>query len=89
MRDIKFLLLLVPCLFFLASEGREIVLPQTPFSTYEDTEGTISLPFPVLQENDREFFMSLSMVATTSNHLEVALGSDKNRIFYRWIFGSC
>ena len=89
MRDIKFLLLLVPCLFFLASEGREIVLPQTPFSTYEDTEGTISLPLPALQENDREFFMSLSMVATTSNHLEVALGSDKNRIFSRWIFGSC
>lgn len=87
MRDIKFLLLLVSCLFFLASEGREIVLPQTPFSTYEDTEGTISLP--ALQENDREFFMSLSMVATTSNHLEVALGSDKNRIFSRWIFGSC
>ena len=87
MRDIKFLLVLVPCLFFLMSEGREIVLPQTPFFTYEDTEGTISLP--ALQENDREFFMSLSMVATTSNHLEVALGSDKNRIFSRWIFGSC
>ena len=89
MSFLKFMMLFFFFLFFLASEGREIVLPQTPFSTYEDTEGTISLPLPVLQENDREFFMSLSMVATTSNHLEVALGSDKNRIFYRWIFGSC
>ena len=87
MSFLKFMMLFFFFLFFLASEGREIVLPQTPFFTYEDTEGTISLP--ALQENDREFFMSLSMVATTSNHLEVALGSDKNRIFSRWIFGSC
>ena len=55
MSFLKFMMLFFFFLFFLASEGREIVLPQTPFSTYEDTEGTISLPLPALQENDREF----------------------------------
>ena len=75
----RFLSFLFFSLFFLISEGREILLPQTPVSTYEDTESSVSAQFPALDENDREFTLSLSLMATASNHLEVAFGLDKNR----------
>ena len=75
----RFLSFLFFCLFFLISEGREVLLPQTPLSTYEDTESSVSVQLPALKENDREFSLSLSLKATASNHLEVALGLDKNR----------
>ena len=60
-------------------EAREILLPQTPVSAYEDTESSVSAQLPALDENDREFSLSLSLMATASNHLEVAFGLDKNR----------
>ena len=75
----RFLSFLFFSLFFFISEGREILLPQTPVSTYEDTESSISAQLPALDENDREFSLSLSLIATASNHLEVAFGLDKNR----------
>ena len=75
----RFLSFLFFSLFFLISEGREVLLPQTPVSAYEDTESSVSVKLPVLKENDREFSLSLSLMATASNHLEVALGVDKNR----------
>ena len=75
----RFLSFLFFSLFFLISEGREVVLPQTPFPTYEDTESSVSAQLPALDENDREFSLSLSLMATASNHLEVAFGLDKNR----------
>ena len=75
----RFLSFLFFSLFFLISEGREILLPQTPVSTYEDTESSVSVQLPFLKENDREFSLSLSLIATASNHLEVAFGLDKNR----------
>ena len=75
----RFLSFLFFSLFFLISEGREVVLPQTPFPTYEDTESSVSVQLPFLKENDREFSLSLSLMATASNHLEVAFGLDKNR----------
>ena len=75
----RFLSFLFFSLFFLISEGREVLLPQTPVSMYEDTESAISVPFPAFDENDREFSLSLSLMATASNHLEVAFGLDKNR----------
>ena len=75
----RFLSFLFFSLFFLISEGREILLPQTPVSTYEDTESSVSAQLPALDENDREFTLSLSLMATASNHLEVAFGLDKNR----------
>ena len=75
----RFLSFLFFSLFFLISEGREILLPQTPVSTYEDTESSVSVQLPALKENDREFSLSLSLMATASNHLEGAFGLDKNR----------
>ncbi len=75
----RFLSFLFFSLFFLISEGREVLLPQTPVSMYEDTESAISVPFSAFDENDREFSLSLSLMATASNHLEVAFGLDKNR----------
>ena len=75
----RFLSFLFFSSFFFISEGREVLLPQTPVSTYEDTESSVSVQLPVLKENDREFSLSLSLIATASNHLEVAFGLDKNR----------
>ena len=75
----RFLSFLFFSSFFFISEGREVLLPQTPLSTYEDTESSVSVQLPALKENDREFSLSLSLKATASNHLEVALGLDKNR----------
>ena len=75
----KILMFLFICSIFFMIEAREILLPQTPVSTYEDTEPTISVQLPALKENDREFSLSLSLIATASNHLEVAFGLDKNR----------
>ena len=75
----RFFSFLFFCLFFFISEGREVLLPQTPVSTYEDTESSVSVQLPVLKENDRKFSLSLSLMATASNHLEVAFGLDKNR----------
>ena len=51
----KFLSFLFFCSFFLISEGRELILPQTPVFTHEDTESAISVQLPALDENDREF----------------------------------
>ena len=75
----KILMFLFICSIFFMIEAREILLPQTPVSTYEDTESSISAQLPALDENDREFSLSLSLIATASNHLEVAFGLDKNR----------
>ena len=75
----KILMFLFICSIFFMIEATEILLPQTPVSTYEDTESSISAQLPALDENDREFSLSLSLIATASNHLEVALGLDKNR----------
>ena len=75
----KILMFLFICSIFFMIEAREILLPQTPVSTYEDTESSVSVQLPVLKENDREFSLSLSLMATASNHLEVAFGLDKNR----------
>ena len=75
----KILMFLYICSIFFMIEAREILLPQTPVSTYEDTESSISAQLPALEENDREFSLSLSLMATASNHLEVAFGLDKNR----------
>ena len=78
-KKIRFLSFLFFSLFFLISEEREILLPQTPVSAYEDTESSVTAQLPALDENDREFSLSLSLMATASNHLEVAFGLDKNR----------
>ena len=75
----KILMFLYICSIFFMIEAREILLPQTPVSTYEDTESSVSAQLPALDENDREFSLSLSLMATASNHLEVAFGLDKNR----------
>ena len=74
----KILMFLFICSIFFMIEAREIHLPQTPVSTYEDTESSISAQLPALDENDREFSLSLSLIATASNHLEVGFGLDKN-----------
>ena len=79
MKYTKILTCLFICSIFFMIEAREILLPQTPVSTYEDTESSISAQLPALDENDREFSLSLSLIATASNHLEVAFGLDKNR----------
>ena len=79
MKYTKILTFLFICSIFFMIEAREILLPQTPVSTYEDTESSVSVQLPFLKENDREFSLSLSLMATASNHLEVAFGLDKNR----------
>ena len=48
----RFLSFLFFSLFFLISEGREILLPQTPVSAYEDTESSVSAQLPALDAND-------------------------------------
>ena len=75
----RFLSFLFFSLFFLISEGREVLLPQTPVFMHEDTESAITVQLPVLDENDREFSLAFSLVATSSNRLEVAFGVDRNR----------
>lgn len=60
----RFLSFLFFSLFFLISEGREILLPQTPVSAYEDTESSVSAQLPALDENDREFSALLQIVDT-------------------------
>ena len=79
MNHIRFFLFFALSLIFFMIEAREILLPQTPVSAYEDTESSVSVQLPALDENDREFSLSLSLMATASNHLEVAFGLDKNR----------
>ena len=79
MNHIRFFLCFALSSIFFMIEAREILLPQTPVSTYEDAESSISAQLPALNENDREFSLSLSLMATASNHLEVAFGLDKNR----------
>ena len=79
MNHIRFFLFFALSLIFFMIEAREILLPQTPVSAYEDTESSVSAQLPALDENDREFSLSLSLMATASNHLEVAFGLDKNR----------
>ena len=79
MKYTKILMFLFICSIFFKIEAGELILPQTPVSTYEDTESLISVQLPALKENDREFSLSLSLMATASNHLEVAFGLDKNR----------
>ncbi len=79
MNHIRFFLFFALSLIFFMIEAREILLPQTPVSAYEDTESSVSVQLPALDENDREFSLSLSLIATASNHLEVAFGLDKNR----------
>ena len=79
MKYTKILTFLFICSIFFMIEAREILLPQTPVSTYEDTESSVSVQLPFLKENDCEFSLSLSLMATASNHLEVAFGLDKNR----------
>ena len=79
MNHIRFFLFFALSLIFFMIEAREILLPQTPVSAYEDTESSVSVQLPALDENDREFSLSLSLMATARNHLEVAFGFDKNR----------
>ena len=79
MKYTKILTFLFICSIFFKIEAGELILPQTPVSMYEDTESSVSAQLPALDENDREFSLSLSLMATASNHLEVAFGLDKNR----------
>ena len=78
MNCVKSLIALFFFLAFYICKGHEILLPQTLECAYEDTESSVSVPFPLVGGNDREFSLTLSLHATVSNRLDVAFGIDRN-----------
>ena len=63
----------------LQSQGAARVdVPPLPLATSIDTEVTTNVPFCAGGVRDREFLLSLSLAASLSNNVEVALGVDSD-----------
>jgi len=69
-------LFLIICVAVSSTQALPPVRPVLPPVEYLDTETVTNMPFTAWQRNLRDFTVNLSFVATPSNNVEIAFGTD-------------
>lgn len=70
--------IIIGCFAALAAEARNFNPAALPPSTYMDTEVVTNMPCVFDTPSFRNYCLSLALVGTPSNNVEVALGTDAN-----------